>query len=63
MVAATKTVAGGITFNQRTCSPLTCNQNRKEVIEKDRIDRMAKITGKFRVQNKSMYSVQEEYTQ
>jgi hypothetical protein len=32
-------------------------------MEKDRIIRMTKITGKFRVQNKSMYSVQEEYTQ
>jgi hypothetical protein len=31
-------------------------------MEKDRIDRMAKITGKLSVQNKSMYSVQEEYT-
>ena len=65
MVAATKTVAGVITFNLPTTNVFgaTFNQNRKEVMAKDRIIRMTKMTGEIRVQNKSMYFVQEEYTQ
>ena len=32
-------------------------------MEKDRINRMINMTGEIRVQNNSMYFVQEEYTQ